>query len=207
MSDNLKVIEKFCDMAESLGFDVKRGHSQEFAYENTQQAFTLFASQQAAHEAEIARLKEELADLRESWNQEKLLVESRNQMLFDANADCAMKDEALKELLGIIYDMVEKWRMVDFTQQVSEWERKQLAEAEQRGAVKALEGQWITDSTRPEYGEYVLVMTTDCDDDPIAVAAHFNGKSLYLGVGGKKISPALGWMRIPKFQATSKKAG
>jgi hypothetical protein len=121
MSDNLEMPKTFAELE---------------AYTSS-----ILASQQSAHDAEIARLKEDIDALQESWAQEKLLVESRNQMLNEANAACAMKDEALKVAhawLSSAYSIppqtpeaVAMLQSVSLalsatSQQVSEWERKQL---------------------------------------------------------------------------------
>lgn len=59
----------------------------------------------------------------------------------------------------------------------------------------------VNDPRKPEFGERVLVLTTNCDDDPHPVTANYNGKSLYLGVGGKEVKPVTHWMRIPDVAA------
>lgn len=127
MSDNLEMPKTFAEL----------------------EAYTsrILASQQAAHDAEIARLKEEVVKLH---NAHVELERSYIERLFVVNAACAMKDEALKTCIVVpCVDSLCGLQMFNepmvasalsaSPQHVSEWERKQLAEAEQRGAIKALE--------------------------------------------------------------------
>lgn len=54
----------------------------------------------------------------------------------------------------------------------------------------------ISNQKKPSFGEYVFVMTTDADDEPLAVTACYNGNDLYLGWDGKKVKPVTHWMKI-----------
>lgn len=152
MSDNLKV-------AAESGFRIY-GDKIQAPYSNEDvtgliEAYTsrILAEQQAAHAAEIARLKEEIDALQESWRQEKLVVESRNQMLFDANAACAMKDDALRTFernylrydfnCGLYYSTHVKPAISASQQQVSEWESKKLEPSRQQVAMLAKEMQMM----------------------------------------------------------------
>jgi hypothetical protein len=106
----------------------------------------ILAKQQAAHDAEIARLKQELEQSRNSgknlFNEANRINEALYTELATANAACAMKDAALKEAVIIIDGALYIGHQLNKNgeaklsyiresisaslQQVSEWERKQL---------------------------------------------------------------------------------
>mgnify|MGYP000715804939 CR=1 FL=1 len=66
-------------------------------------------------------------------------------------------------------------------------------------APSAPEG-WISvdDERKPRYGQHVAVLTTNVDDDPVAIMANYNGKKLFLSIGGKKVKPATHWIKLPE---------
>lgn len=151
MSDNLEVAKE-CGAA-SVGCYVAAFHTTEELDDYTSR---ILASQQAAHEAEIAKLKEEVERIKpaslDAWidASAKKTIEILTDQLSAANAACAMKDEALKTAAADLrgYD---NYAAAEFAeqaisaspQQVSEWERKQLEPlraqvAEQQGQIAVL---------------------------------------------------------------------
>ena len=53
---------------------------------------------------------------------------------------------------------------------------------------------WISvDERLPELYKRVLVITTDCDDDPYATPAHYNGPGKFLAAGGHRLEPVTHW--------------
>ena len=56
---------------------------------------------------------------------------------------------------------------------------------------------WISvDERLPELYKRVMVLTTDCEDDPCAALAHYNGPEKFLGVGGHRLNPVTHWQEI-----------
>lgn len=142
MSDNLE--RDYSKSAQESGFFVRTVsdgyllscHSSQLVHYTSR----VLASQQAAHEEEIARLKEELREEQEAY---ECTNKTLNQVVADlssANAACAMKDEVLRTFDGSFaldqldetYPPSRGWdnkrinALSSSPQQVSEWERKQL---------------------------------------------------------------------------------
>ncbi|CAN7191955.1 DUF551 domain-containing protein [Acidovorax sp. LjRoot117] len=58
-------------------------------------------------------------------------------------------------------------------------------------------GGWISvDERLPELYKRVLVITTDCDDEPYATPAHYNGPGKFLATGGHRLAVATHWQEI-----------
>lgn len=56
---------------------------------------------------------------------------------------------------------------------------------------------WISvDERLPELYKRVLVITTDCDDEPYATPAHYNGPGKFLAAGGHRLDPVTHWQEI-----------
>lgn len=139
MSDNLKVAKE-CGI-ESGTACTKDGQVCFYATKQQLEAYTsrILASQQAAHDAEIARLKEEMVKLH---NAHVDLERSYIERLSAATAACAMKDEAFKEAIDMFKHCLasenelptaEWWAKMDYAisatpQQVSVWEAKKQAQ-------------------------------------------------------------------------------
>lgn len=56
---------------------------------------------------------------------------------------------------------------------------------------------WVSvDERSPKLYERVMVITTDCDDEPYATPAHYNGPGKFLGAGGVRLEPVTHWQQI-----------
>lgn len=61
----------------------------------------------------------------------------------------------------------------------------------------ALADGWVSvDERSPKLYERVMVITTDCDDEPYATPAHYNGPGKFLGAGGVRLEPVTHWQQI-----------
>jgi ribosomal protein L29 len=123
------------------------------------------ALQQAAHDAEIAELRKEIAYAERCAVAQTEHAKNALEKLSEANAACAMKDDALKAISTCEHD--EHHIAVAYatdalsatSQQVSDWEREQLEPL--RAQVAALKSELF--SMASVVGEYLL-FTAKCAD-------------------------------------------
>ena len=59
---------------------------------------------------------------------------------------------------------------------------------------------WIHIDVKPELHQAVLCKTEYADGTPAALIRHWNGKSGFLGEGGKKDKFVKGWMPLPSVE-------
>ncbi|MGL4518056.1 MAG: hypothetical protein ACRCUH_15355 [Shewanella sp.] len=59
---------------------------------------------------------------------------------------------------------------------------------------------WISVGVKPELHQAVLCKTEYSDGTPAALIRHWNGKSGFLGEGGKKDRFVKGWMPLPSVE-------
>lgn len=59
---------------------------------------------------------------------------------------------------------------------------------------------WIGTDVEPELHQAVLCKTEYADGTPAALIRHWNGKSGFLGEGGKKDKFVKGWMPLPSVE-------
>lgn len=170
MSDNLKVAKEcgFHVYANTLG-----NTNNVDGTEHSLNTYTsrILALQQAAHDAEIAELRKEIAYAERCAVAQTEHAKTALEKLSAANAACAMKDEALKDIARgqLQVPDFEKYAVRVATdalsaspQQVAEWERKQiepllaqvamlvevakLAEKEPAGLLKAVASKALTNT-------------------------------------------------------------